>query len=167
MRMHKTIQIISPAARGLAKIVVSAWVALLVGQAVASESLAAAGAPPADLWLSVDVASAASASGAKRLQFAALYKTIRLNQLALANLLQQAPMEFTEAARVAPPVITLPMPDGSLARFTFEEAPIMESGLAQLYPEIKTYRGKGIDDPTATVRFDSMPSGFHAMVLAP
>ena len=166
MRMHKTKQIIPPAARGLAKIVVSALVALLVGQAVASESLAQAGAPPADLWLPVDAAAASSASRPKRLQFAALYQTLRLNQLALANLLQQAPMEFTEAARVAPPVITLPMPDGSLARFTFEEAPIMESGLAQLYPEIKTYRVKGIDDPTATVRFDSMPSGFHAMVLA-
>ena len=166
VRMHKTKQIIPPAARGLAKIAVAALVALLVGQAVASESLAQAGVPPADLWLSVNAASASSASRPKRLQIAALYQTLRLNQSALANLLQQAPMEFTEAARVTPPVITLPMPDGSLARFTFEEAPIMESGLAQLYPEIKTYRGKGIDDPTATVRFDSMPSGFHAMVLA-
>ena len=164
MRMHKTIQIIPPAARGLAKIAVSAWVVLLAAQAVASESLTRAAAPAAELWQ--PVAAASSASGAKRLQIAALRQTVRLNQVALANLLQQAPMEFTEAARVAPSVITLPMPDGSFARFTFEEAPIMAPGLAQLYPEIKTYRGRGIDDPTATVRFDAMPSGFHAMVLA-
>src|SRR5437660_1006283 len=92
--------------------------------------------------------------------------TFRLNREALAQMLAQAPMEFTEAARNSPIVMSLPMPDGQFARFSVVESPIMAPELAKKFPNIKTYSGRGIDDPTATVRFDWTPPGFHAMVLS-
>ena len=95
------------------------------------------------------------------------YRTYSADLVALRHLLNQAPLEFTEAARNNQIVLILPMPDGTFAKFRIEESPVMEAGLAAKFPEIKTYRGQGIDDPTATVRFDMMPSGFHAMVLSP
>lgn len=103
----------------------------------------------------------------KRVLAPTKYRTVRLNKDALTELLAQAPMEFTRAARENAPIITLPMPDGRLARFSFEESPIMERGLAKKFPDFKTYRAQGIDDPTATLRFDWLPTGFHAMVLSP
>ena len=57
------------------------------------------------------------------------------------------------------------MPDGSFQRFLIEESPVMDAALVTRYPEIKSYRGDGIEDGTATVRFDWTPLGFHALVL--
>jgi hypothetical protein len=94
------------------------------------------------------------------------FATKRLDQSELTNLLGQAPLEFTAAASSRPVVLTLPMPSGELARFRVEESPIMEPALAAQYPEIKTYSGQGIDDPTAMARLDWTPMGLHAIVLA-
>lgn len=94
------------------------------------------------------------------------YKTARLNREAMTELLNSAPLEFTEAARKSQVTMTLPLPGGGFASFRIEESPIMEAGLAARFPEIKTYRGQGLDDPAATLRFDWTPQGFHAMVLS-
>ncbi len=95
-----------------------------------------------------------------------IYRTVRLDTAAMARSLASAPMEFTRHASQNP-IITLPMPDGTQARFRFEESPVVEAELAAKYPELKTYRAQGVDDPTATCRFDWLPSGFHAIILSP
>jgi uncharacterized protein (TIGR03437 family) len=89
-----------------------------------------------------------------------------LNEKKQRKLLRHAPMEFSKAAERDPVVMTLPMPDGKLARFRVAESPVMAPRLAAMFPEIKTYRGQGLDDPTATTRFDVTPAGFHAIVLS-
>lgn len=92
------------------------------------------------------------------------YEAFRLNKASLETLLKQAPEEFTSGEAV---ILTLPMPDGTLGRFEIEHSLVVEPGLLKKYPELgATYRGHGINDPTATVRFDFLPSGFHAMVLS-
>lgn len=93
-------------------------------------------------------------------------RTLSLNEFAQKELLRHAPLEFTKAARLTRLLMTLPMPDGTLGRFRVEESPVMEPRLAAQFPEIKTYRGQGVDDLTATTRFDVTPAGFHAIVLS-
>lgn len=93
------------------------------------------------------------------------YRTVALDQAALNMRLAAAPLEHSIAART-PVTLLLPLPDGTFGTFAIKESPIMEPGLAAQFPAIKTYLGQGIDDPTATVRFDWTPAGFHAMILS-
>ncbi|MFN8494041.1 MAG: M12 family metallo-peptidase [Caldilineaceae bacterium] len=94
------------------------------------------------------------------------YRTLRLDVNALHTLLQSAPNEGRTLAGNAQTLLALPLPDGSFGRFRIVESPIMAPALAAKFPEIKTYAGQGVDDPTATVRFDWTPAGFHAMILS-
>ncbi|MEP7273842.1 MAG: reprolysin-like metallopeptidase, partial [Acidobacteriota bacterium] len=42
----------------------------------------------------------------------------------------------------------------------------LEPELAAQFPEIKSYRGQGVDDPSLWLRFDLTPRGFHATVTS-
>lgn len=120
---------------------------------------------PDKIWQQADD-SALQQKSVQRLIVPQNYRTFKLNKTALKSLLAKSALEFTDAARQEQLTLPLPLPDGTFARFSVEESPIMEPELAAKFPEIKTYRGQGIDDPTATARFDVMPSGFHSMILS-
>ena len=78
-----------------------------------------------------------------------------------------APAERSSRALASPLTVSLPHPDGGYQRFTLIESSIMEPELAAKHPEIKTYKGQGIDDPSATLRMDVTPLGLHASVRSP
>ena len=113
-----------------------------------------------------DVVPESLAAQGQRQMLPATYRTLRLDRAGFAALLAQAPLEFSAAARNASVIITLPRPDGTLARFRVEESPIFEPALAARFPTLKTYRGQGVDDPTASARFDWTPEGLHAIILS-
>ena len=117
------------------------------------------------IWQATDESTLASSPG-ERWIVPNVYRTLTLDPSALRVVLDRAPLEFTAAAEANAVVMTLPMPDGSFAHFRIYDSPIMEAPLAQKFPELHTYSGQGLDDPTATVRFDQTPQGFHAMILS-
>ncbi len=145
--------------------VVSALLSLYVsaGHAFAADVIAAS---EDGLWQTVGKVPKAHLQ-AKPWVRPAVFQGVHLDRQVLSATLAAAPMEFTDRARQAPLEITLPMPDGTFARFHIVESPIMEPALAAKFPEIKTYSGQGIDDPAARVRLDWTPAGFHAQVLSP
>jgi len=121
--------------------------------------------PSRALWLDVKGAPAAtSPRGAASVVQASKLRALSLDRSSISAMVAAAPMERTDAARSNPVVLSLPDPDGNFQRFAIVESPVMEPGLAAKHPEIKTYAGRGIDDPTATLRMDISPLGFRASV---
>lgn len=80
-----------------------------------------------------------------------------------AGVVPAEPSEIPTAGRV----VTVPLPDGSTARFRVVEVLVMAPELAAQFPDIKTYAAEGIDDPEVTARFDVTPAGFHGQILSP
>lgn len=95
------------------------------------------------------------------------FQLCELNPAVLLDDLKKAPFEHSVGAKTAPHIISLPAPSGNMVRFALAEYSMMEPGLAEQFPEIKTYLGTGVDDPHATIRADWTPNGFHASVLSP
>jgi Metallo-peptidase family M12B Reprolysin-like/Calx-beta domain len=119
---------------------------------------------PDGVWTRVEEESASNAQS-QRADIRS-YRRVTLEASALSDILSAAPKEFSQAAAQNHSRLTLPSPDGSFITFAIAESPIMAPELAARFPEIKTYVGQGIDDPTATTRFDLTPQGFHAIVLS-
>lgn len=108
--------------------------------------------------------AALAASGAKVSIQASEFRAATLDKGGITSLLRTAPVEGSDAAKLSPLVVSLPHPDGSVQRFAVYESSIMEPKLAAAHPDIKTYAGRGIDDPTASLRMDVTPLGLHASV---
>ena len=144
----------------------SALAALLLGALSLVCPARAQTAPEADLWQPDEQASPKHLSSEAWVQPKA-FRTVNLQHSRLHPLLGKAPKESAQTPIASGALISLPMPDGTQTQFRFAESPVMDPALAARFPEIKTYRGRGVDDPAATVRFDLTPSGFHAQILSP
>ncbi|MCC6462688.1 MAG: proprotein convertase P-domain-containing protein [Saprospiraceae bacterium] len=92
------------------------------------------------------------------------YRSVQLDLSQLQPLLASAPERFSATAADEAVVLSLPLPDGQTARFLLTESPVMAPGLQAKYPEIRCYTGTGIDDPSASLKCDLTPQGFHAMI---
>ncbi|NOT58846.1 MAG: hypothetical protein HOP19_01340, partial [Acidobacteria bacterium] len=138
----------------------------LAFQSGSSARRAAAQSSPDGIWVSLSQDGTSGSLSRKPLNVAAGHRfhRVTLQRRALLQQLAQAPLENTKGTR---PVMSLPQPDGSFARFAIEESPNMEPALAARYPEIKSYRAVSVDDPAVIARFAWSPEGLRALVARP
>jgi chitodextrinase len=87
-----------------------------------------------------------------------------LDANALTAALLDAPAR-SASAKLSSVILSLPNAEGQMERFRVYENSIMDPVLAAQYPNIKSYIGIGIDNPTSTAYFSSSPLGFKSMVL--
>ena len=116
-----------------------------------------------DVDVSADRQNAARGGKAPALKLKR-FRGATLDAAGMQSLTAGAPQERGTSVQDSTLTIALPHPEGGYQRFTLVESPIMEAGLAAKHPDIKTYKGRGIDDPAATLRMDITPLGLHASV---
>ncbi|WP_276979287.1 reprolysin-like metallopeptidase [Flavobacterium filum] len=86
-----------------------------------------------------------------------------LNVEAVKQSLNTVPNRFSSQKNGI--VMEFPNETGKMERFSVFENSQMEAALAAQYPEIKSYIGIGIDNPTSTIYFSISPLGFKSMQL--
>src|SRR5690606_37837483 len=92
------------------------------------------------------------------------YKLFSLNSSALQSLLATAPSRAN--LKSSNTIIELPAANGELQRFRVADASTFAPELQERYPNIRSFAGQGIDDPTAIARFSTSPYGVNVMITS-
>ncbi len=111
----------------------------------------------ASLWHFID--KVAVPPPAERAIIPSTYTIVSLNQSALYTFLEALPEEPAQAL-----LVELPTPAKGMQLFKIWQTPVMEAGLQQRFPDIRTFTGVAIGHPAVTVKIDYTEHGFHAMV---
>ncbi len=61
-------------------------------------------------------------------------------------------------------VLPFPTAEGYLQRFSIKPANTLHPDLVKKFPNIQAFEGVGLDDPTATIRFEITPAGLSGMI---
>ena len=102
----------------------------------------------------------------KRVIIPEKFRPIQMDVVGMKNFLSTVYSENNFTNRNETPIIEIPMPNGTVAKFHVWERSVMEAGLEAKFPTIKTYIGQGITDQSAALVMDMTEMGFHAMVIS-
>lgn len=86
---------------------------------------------------------------------------------AIRGMVRNAPYEFTLKPSQSTILLRLPLPDGSFQAFGIVRSRVMHADLEAAFPDIQTFSGQGIENPSAMLKLSITPKGFHAMILSP
>lgn len=109
-------------------------------------------------WTKTELGSKKVKQSQEKLEFAALY-TLDADQFRQS--LKNAPLRFSKEKGIT---ILLPVASGKTEHFQVWESSNMAPELQAKYPDIRSYVGTGIEDPTAYLTFSMSPTGFSSMI---
>jgi chitodextrinase len=89
-------------------------------------------------------------------------KLFTLDVLQLKQALVTAPKRYASKEK-SDTTVSFPNYDGQSENFSIQETSNMDAALAAKYPEIKSYVGQGIENPTARIYFCISPLGLQSM----
>lgn len=109
-------------------------------------------------WTRTELRSQKIKESQEKLEFSALYA---LNTDQLKQTLKNAPERSSGSKGI---IVSIPGVSGKMERFQVWEFSNMAPELQAKYPDIRSYVGMGVDDPTAYLRFSLSPVGFSSML---
>ncbi|NOT52202.1 MAG: T9SS type A sorting domain-containing protein [Chitinophagaceae bacterium] len=115
-----------------------------------------------DYWSShTDASKITTDKAVARVSFPKEFKLFDLNTAPLRNEL----FNVVDNASRHSTVISLPNAEGQIEQFEVFEASNFEPALQAQFPEIRAFSGKGINDPSATLKLSISPQGIQTMVF--
>jgi subtilisin-like proprotein convertase family protein len=117
-----------------------------------------------DLWNKVPENRLSQKEKMDRASMPSKYELYSLDMTILKNRLSTSPRDSQNKKSTT--IIPFPNSNGQMENYIIYEAPVMEDGLAVKFQDIKSYIGKGIDDPTSSIRFSVTMFGLHVMSLS-
>ena len=93
------------------------------------------------------------------------FKLFELDVTVLKNILTNTPKR--NGGLKSDVIVSFPDADGIMNRYTVLENSNMDPELEAKYPDIKSYVGKGIEDPRALIYFSVSPLGLQTMLIRP
>ncbi len=91
-------------------------------------------------------------------------KLFELNFDAFQNQLKNSPDRFLSSGQSSI-MVEIPSTSGQMEHFLIYESSNLSPELAARYPEIKSYVGQGVEDPSAVIYFSVSPLGFQSMKI--
>jgi len=64
-------------------------------------------------------------------------------------------------------IVEFPNSEGHFDPFRVTEASVLEPAYQEKHPNLRSYVGQSVKDPSATIRFSVTPSGLHSMLISP
>ncbi|MEZ0006208.1 subtilisin-like proprotein convertase family protein [Flavobacterium sp. 28YEA47A] len=116
------------------------------------------------LWTKTSAEKLGVLEKADRSSMPQKYQIYHLDFSGLKSQLRLAPSR--EANEVSNVIIAFPNAEGKLEKYKIYESSVMAPELAKAHPEIQSYIGQGIDDPTAKIHFTTTIFGLHTMTLS-
>jgi len=95
---------------------------------------------------------------------AAEYYQLNLN--ALKAQLHNAPNR-SDAGALSNVVLDFPGRDGKFDSYRIYEAPVLHADLQAQFPDMRSYIGSSLNNPSDIIRFSVTPQGLHSMLLSP
>lgn len=92
------------------------------------------------------------------------YQLFSLKLPLLKQQLQSAPSR--SQGGVSTVIVAMPNGKGELKNFAIYKAPALQGSAAALHADIQTYAGRGVDNPSETIRFSITRYGLHSMMFA-
>jgi chitodextrinase len=89
-------------------------------------------------------------------------KLFELDIEKLSQNLAASPARFSGQSNV---VVAFPNAEGQLEHFRIQQNSNMDPELAARYPEIKSYVGQGVENPSSTIYFSVSPLGLQTMTI--
>lgn len=117
-----------------------------------------------NFWIPKDPNAILDRKGDESL-FPEKYRVFELNLDALKSTIAAAPMRGA-STNASPVIVSFPTASGRLNSYRILEAPVLDAELSTQYPNIKSYAGQGVENPSEIIRFSISHLGLKSMLLS-